>query len=239
MTSAGAGKAGGKASRSVVDIAVSVGSMPLTVGRGRPGSHRRVRRDGVRRPCARARCGGRRLGPPVAEALAHTRGAGRVVVLDAAVLDGAVVVDERVRGARVAVERHADRAGVDQLDAAGARGGTGGGCGRRSAAGRSRRRAARPRRRPARGGTSARRRRGEPWQTTCRRRARSRQRGELGRERLAERLAAGRHRARDDRVVGRVVRVAVQRSPLPRIHTASASSREPLDGLAGQPPNSA
>ena len=41
-----------------------------------------------------------------------------VVVADAAVLDRAVVVQERVGGAVVAVERHADAAGVDELDAA-------------------------------------------------------------------------------------------------------------------------
>ena len=45
-----------------------------------------------------------------------------VVVADAALLDRAVVVHERVGGAVVAVERHPDAAGVDELDAAVARG---------------------------------------------------------------------------------------------------------------------
>ena len=55
-----------------------------------------------------------RAGP----ALPHPGGGGAVVVRDPAVLDAPVGVDERVGGARVAVERQPDRAGVDELDPA-------------------------------------------------------------------------------------------------------------------------
>src|SRR3954447_9561981 len=54
--------------------------------------------------------------PRSAEALAHPRGADRLVVLDAAVLDVAGCAYERVRGAGVADEGRADRAGVHELD---------------------------------------------------------------------------------------------------------------------------
>src|SRR3954464_1904277 len=57
-----------------------------------------------------------RVGPARARpALAQPPPARRPVVLHPAVLQRAVVVDERVRGTRVAVERHPDRPGVDQL----------------------------------------------------------------------------------------------------------------------------
>src|SRR4051812_8262061 len=54
--------------------------------------------------------------PPSAEALAHPRRADRLVVLHAAVLDVAAGAHERVRRAGVAVEGHADRPGVHELD---------------------------------------------------------------------------------------------------------------------------
>ena len=48
--------------------------------------------------------------------LAHARGAGGVVIGDAAALDAPVVVHERPRRAVIAVEGHADRARGDELD---------------------------------------------------------------------------------------------------------------------------
>ncbi len=58
-----------------------------------------------------------------AEALAHGGGRRHVVVGDAALLDGAVVGDQGEGGARVAVERHPDAAGVQQPQVVAAGGG--------------------------------------------------------------------------------------------------------------------
>ena len=172
-----------------------------------------------------------------------TRGPRRalpVVVVHAAVLDRAVVVQERVGGAVVAVERHADAARVDQLDPA--RPGP-----RRngevrvaehdprrrstpisrsaSASGGSGVEAAHVGQRRARG-SRARRRRG----------CRLGQRGELLRQlrrraARAQRAISGLHRRR-----ARPSRRRVQRSTLPRIHSrVELRSRSTVS--RGQAPN--
>ena len=117
---------------------------------------------------------------------------------------------QRVGRARVAVERHAHRARVDELDAAGRRSArTAGACGRRPpAARRSRRAARRRRRRRRRARTSARRSAASRGRSACRRAGRRTAARRGRRRRLgAERLARRGDRARHDRVVGRGVRV--------------------------------
>src|SRR5918994_1395663 len=57
------------------------------------------------------------IGGQIADALAHVADRGPPVVLDAAQLDAAVVVQQRVGGAVVAIERHAHAAGVHERDA--------------------------------------------------------------------------------------------------------------------------
>ena len=135
---------------------------------------------------------------------------------------------ERVGGAGVAVERHAHRAGVDQLDARAprTRGGTAGGCGRTPARGGARRRAARPRRRPARGRTSARRSAVSAWQISASRSSAScsmsamprpaRRRAPRGRDAIADRTTG---------LSGASSTSRVQRSPLPRTQIAFSSPR--------------
>ena len=65
------------------------------------------------------------------------------------------------------------------------------------------------------------------------------QRGEVGHEPRAERLLCRFDRAGQDRVVRRLVGVAVQRSPLPRIQSASGSAFSRSIVSFGQPPKSA
>jgi hypothetical protein len=128
-----------------------------------------------------------------------------VVVGDAAVLDAAVVVDERVGRARVAVERQPDAAGVDQLDAV--RGASEGqvGVAEDQAGGRDAlEELGLVVARLGEEGTDVRDRRAVADQRValCRR---LRERRELGDERLAERLA--RRLDRSPQELGRVVRV--------------------------------
>ena len=166
----------------------------------------------------------------VAIELADRIGAGLMVVLHPPVLRPAVPVEERVGGAVIAVAGHSDAARVDELHPV------------RAAAPerevrvaehdpprRSRRRAA-PRR-PAGSGMKLRTSdTGEPWQkSTSSREMRLRQAGELLHQRRAEQLGAA-PRARGTTSSGASAAHAVQRSPLPRIQSAS-SVAEALDRL--------